>query len=315
MNQRLVATIQLLTVVVAGAFVAVLAKLALSQLPGRLAVPPFTFVWLQIAIGGTLLTAYTFLIRGERIPRKLSKGTWGCLIWIGVCNFAIVRVFFFLSLEALPVTTHVYLINFVGLVTMLMSVAILREWPSGFQVLGAVIAISGLRVFFTEIPPPERLVGVVYVAIGVTALASTNNVTRKLRTSANQFLSNNIISTVALWIGGIPVVLCGFLFDWPPPVFGWQNWTIIAASGVVSIAVGLTVFNYVLRTLRSYEASIFASTSVLFVAVFAVPVLGEKPAVHQLFGIGITLLGLALVQFRRGMLGFSKRSMVNSDPS
>ncbi len=144
MNQRLVATIQLLTVVVAGAFVAVLAKLALSQLPGRLAVPPFTFVWLQIAIGGTLLTAYTFLIRGERIPRKLSKGTWGCLIWIGV--------------------------------------------------------------------------------------------------SANQFLSNNIISTVALWIGGIPVVLCGFLFDWPPPVFGWQNWTIIAASGVVSIAVGLTVF-------------------------------------------------------------------------
>ncbi len=37
MNQRLVATIQLLTVVVAGAFVAVLAKLALSQLPGRLA--------------------------------------------------------------------------------------------------------------------------------------------------------------------------------------------------------------------------------------------------------------------------------------
>ncbi len=217
MNQRLVATIQLLTVVVAGAFVAVLAKLALSQLPGRLAVPPFTFVWLQIAIGGTLLTAYTFLIRGERIPRKLSKGTWGCLIWIGV--------------------------------------------------------------------------------------------------SANQFLSNNIISTVALWIGGIPVVLCGFLFDWPPPVFGWQNWTIIAASGVVSIAVGLTVFNYVLRTLRSYEASIFASTSVLFVAVFAVPVLGEKLAVHQLFGIGITLLGLALVQFRRGMLGFSKRSMVNSDPS
>lgn len=295
MSPHLVALAQASGVIVAGSCAGVLAKQALAD------VPPFTFVWLQIAIGGILLTAYTFGLRGERLPRRLPGSVWAYIVWIGIANFTLVRVLFVLALARLPATTHAYLVNFVGVVTMAMSVFVLRERPAAVQVVGAVVALLGLRVFFREIPPPTEIVGVVYVAVGVLGLASTNNVTRKLALVTDGRLSNTVLSTVALWIGGLPVVLFGLATDWPPPVHGWTNWSIIALNGAVSITIGLTVWNFILRTLRSYEASVLAATSVIWTALLAVPLLGERLEAHQLGGIALMLVGLALVQIRTGL--------------
>jgi drug/metabolite transporter (DMT)-like permease len=62
------------------------------------------------------------------------------------------------------------------------------------------------------------------------------------------------------------------------------------------------VFNYILRTLRSYEASILASSGVIYTALLAVPILGERLALHQLVGIAMMLVGIALAQVRRGLM-------------
>ena len=296
MNLRLVAIVQTLTVILSSSLVGVLAKLALRD------VPPFTFVWLQIAIGGSLLTLYTFQWRGERIPKGLGRQVLAYIIWIGVCNFTIVRALFMFSLDRLPATTHAYLVNFVGIVTMLLSVFIVKERPSIVQILGAAVAVSGLRVYFKEIPPPSELSGVIYVAISVLALASTNNIARKLAIVTRDGLSNTVISTLALWIGGLPIVLAGLMSDWPPPVAGWRNWGIIVLNAIVAVAIGLTVWNYILRTLRSYEASILGASAVIFTAIFAVPILGEHLALHQIVGIARMLVGLSLVQVRRGIV-------------
>lgn len=121
---RPTATLQASTALVASCLAAVLAKLALRD------VPPFTFVWLQIAVGGGLLTAYTNGLRRERLPAGLGRALWLHIAWIGIGNFAVVRLFSMLALARLPATTHVYLINFTGIVTMLMSVIVLRERPS-----------------------------------------------------------------------------------------------------------------------------------------------------------------------------------------
>jgi drug/metabolite transporter (DMT)-like permease len=156
----------------------------------------------------------------------------------------------------------------------------------------------GLRVFFKEIPPPTERIGVLYVAIGVLALAATNTIARKLATAGSN-ASTLMISTVGLWAGGFPVVLAGLAFDCPPAVTGWRNWSIIVLNAVVSISVGTAVWILILRSLRSYEASILGATSVIYTALFAVPILGERLALHQVAGIACMLLGVALVQFRR----------------
>lgn len=293
MNPRHIAIAQTLAIVLAGSLAGVLAKLALAE------VPAFTFVWLQLGIGGGLLTCYTFWWRGERIPKGLGREVWILLVCLGVANFAIVRVMLVFALERLPATTLTYLANFVGFVTMAFSVYLLRERPSWLQVGGAVLAVFGLWVFFEEIPVPTEMTGVVYVGVAVVALAFTNNLSRKLAIVTRGELSNNVISTVAFLVGGVPVALAGLLVEPVPAIEGWQNWGIIALSGVVSIAIGMTVWNYVLRTLRSYEASVLGASTVIFTALFAVPILGERLAWHEIAGIGMMIVGLVLSQLRR----------------
>jgi drug/metabolite transporter (DMT)-like permease len=113
-------------------------------------------------------------------------------------------------------------------------------------------------------------------------------------------LSNNIISTVAIWIGGIPVVTCGWIRDGVPSIHSAEHWWVIVMNAVISTAVGMTVWNYILRTLRSYEASLLGASSVIFVALFAIPILGESLSGREIAGVSIMLLGLGLSQLRRG---------------
>ena len=271
-------------------------KLALSD------VDPFTFTWLSVGVGVVGMSIYTFVIRRERIPSNLSRQVWIYLFAMGFFNFFVVRTALTLSLDLLDATTNTYLVNFVGFVTMGMSIFILKESPTIFQLLGALVALLGLRVFFQKIPPPDELRGVLIIFVGILALAYTNNIARKLAIVTKNELSNNIISTVALLIGGSLLVVVGLIVDWPPRITGAANFAILLYIGLVVIAFCMTVWNYILRTLRSYEASILGASTVIWTALLAIPILGESLSGNEVWGIILMLVGLGLVQVRSGDL-------------
>lgn len=274
----------------------VLTKLALTD------VDAFTFAWLSVAVGMVGLTVYTFVLRRERLPRDLPKIVWIYIASIGFFNFFLARTTLTLSLDLLDATTNTYLVNFVGFVTMGMSIFILKESPTIFQVLGAVVALIGLRVFFNEIPPPDELRGVFLILVGILGIAYTNNITRKVAIMTNNRLSNNIISSLALLFGGSLLVLTGILADWPPQISGGANIAILFYIGLVMIGFCMTVWNYVLRTLRSYEASILGASTVIWTALLAIPILGEALSGNEVGGIILMLVGLGLVQVRQSRL-------------
>jgi O-acetylserine/cysteine efflux transporter len=293
-RERAIAISQTVTILVFMSLGTVLTKLTLSD------VSPLTFTWVSLFIGGLFLITYTFIIRKEHIPKNLGRQVWLYIFAIGFFNFVVGRFSMMYALNLMPATTNTYITNFIGFITMGMSIFILRESPTIFQILGAVIAFSGLRVFFLQIPAASELIGIVITLVGITGIAYTNNIARKLAIITNFNLSNNIISTMALIMGGSITVLIGLILDWPPVIIGWQNWGTIFYSGVIGVAIGLTVWNYILRTLRSYEASILGASTVIWTALLAVPILGEILAGNQIIGIGLMLAGLALVQVRRG---------------
>ncbi|MCO7225891.1 DMT family transporter [Pleionea sp. CnH1-48] len=293
MTEHKKAVIYALTVLVLASFAGVTAKYSLNS------VSAITFLWLQLTIGLGLLTFYTFGVRKEVFPRKMGLKVWLMVILIGVANFTIVRTFFMLSLELLPVTTHTFLVNFVGIVTMLMSIVIMKEQPSRWQWLGALLALSGVYLFLGDVAVADSRLGLVYLAIGVFFLALTNNITRKLVNDQSHSLSSLMISTIALWIGGGPVIIYGMIMDVDSINLSLENWAIIAFNGLVNIAVALTVWNHILKTLRSYEASILASSSIIFTALMAMPILGEFLNLYQIIGALVMMSGLWLAQIRR----------------
>jgi drug/metabolite transporter (DMT)-like permease len=282
--------------------VIVLISMSLGNVFSKMAlqdVNPLTMTWVTVAIGMIVMTIYTFVIRKERIP-VMSRQVWLMIIAIGVFNFVTGRIASMYALSFLPATTSTYLSNFIGFITMGMSIFILKESPTVFQVLGAVVALTGLRVFFQTVPAPSEMLGVLLIAISITGVAYTNNIARKLAITTNNSISNNVVSTLAILIGGGVTVLIGLIVDPQIKVTGWVNWGIIFYIGIVSIAIGLTVWNHILRILRSYEASVLGASTVIWTALLAVPFLGEKLNIHQIMGISLMLTGLILVQIRRG---------------
>ncbi len=292
MTERSKATIQLVATIFLAALVTVLAKLSLQR------VSPFTFNWMQLAVCMLFLSAYTFIWRRETWPGNLSWQQWAYAAAIGFANFTAVRYLFLAGLEYLPVTTHAFLVNFVGLVTMLLSIVMLKERPFLIQFLGAIIALSGITVFFEHIPSPTEITGIVLVAVGVFFLALTNNLIRRFMVYHRESMSVVMLSTLAIWIGGFPLVAIGLWQDADKLDFALNDLLIIIANGVFALALTLIVFNKVLQVLKSYEASVLASCGLIFVAVLAMPIANEQLAWHNVLGIIIFFLGIILSQLQ-----------------
>ncbi|NVJ60390.1 MAG: DMT family transporter [Gammaproteobacteria bacterium] len=291
-KQHIKAALLLVATIFLAALVTVLAKVTLER------VSPFTFNWLQLLTCLVFLTIFTFVVRREPWPTNLTLRQWAYPALIGIANFTIVRYLFLASLEYLPVTTHAYLVNFVGLVTMSISIFVMQEKPFLIQFLGAVIALSGITVFFDEIPAPEQIKGILMLAIGVFFLALTNNLIRRFMVKHKQTLSPVMLSTLAIWIGGLPLIFLGAMTEYKMLTFSLTDWSVIILNGVIGLGVTLIVFNKVMAILRSYEASILASTGIIWVGILAIPIAGEVLKPNNIVGIVILFFGIFMSQLK-----------------
>ena len=243
-KERINAIISVTVILILISFGTIISKMALND------VHPLTLTWITIGIGMICMALYTFVIKKEKIP-KMSHQIWLMICTIGFFNFVVGKIASMFALNYLTATTNTYLTNFVGFITMGLSIILLKESPTIFQVFGALVDLTGLRVFFVRIPVTSEILGVVLVLNSILGIAFTNNITRKLSIITQNQVSNNIVSTLALLIGGSITVIIGLTFDRPIILTGWRNWGIALYIGVISIALGLTTWNSILRVLRS----------------------------------------------------------------
>ena len=171
------------------------------------------------------------------------------------------------------------------------------------------MAFGGLRLYFFQVPTASEWLGILLIVIAWLATAYTNNATRKVMQDTHNGIDNNVFSSLTILFGGSASVIIGLSLGGLPHVPDLASWGVILFLGLVWIAFNLTAWNYFLRTLRSYEASILSSSVVIFTALFSLMFLGEKIALNQWLGIATMILGFALVQVRRGRLDVIWRRM------
>lgn len=259
-------------------------------------VNPFSASWISVFIGMVALNVYTFGVRREPVPRNLSRQTWLYLIVIGVCNYTIYRITRPIALEYLPVVTVTFLGEFVGFMTMGFSIFILKEKPTGVQLIGTIVAILGIVVFFDKIPSNYQFEGILLILVGMVAIGLTNNLIRKMLISPDANMGVGVFTAITITIGGVITTLVGAAIDFPPPVSGINSWLVIGYTGLVQIAFALTLWNYVLKFLRSYEASILGLTSLVWASIFAFIILGETLTIRKVVAILLVAFGVSIIQ-------------------
>ncbi len=262
-------------------------------------VPFFTFVWLQMVFASIAMIINSVFIKKEKLLLDVPAKIYLMVLGIGLLNYLIVRLLFIYSLDLLPVTTHAYLMNFVGIVTMLLSSFLLKEKPRIKQLLGAALAILGLWIFFYDSPKEGEGAGIIAIAVAVICLALTNILIRGLQIRKIKNLTHNQIATSAICCGSIPLVIYGLLWDLPLAPISWENWLIIILNGVFANAFVMLIFSQAMVHLKAFEASILAMSALIFTALFAMPVLDDYLAVSEIIGIGFMLVGIGIVQWKR----------------
>ncbi len=287
MNKHTQVVVMLLALVMLGSLSSVWAKLVLDQMP------LFTFLWLMVATGMVILLVYACLLKRIPWPWAQIKGHGVKLLLIGLAYFFFYRLAFVYGLSKLPVTTHAYVINFTGLVTMLLSAVMLKEHPSGKQWMGALLALSGVFVYFNQWPDWSQQLALLVLALGVLCLALTNIWIREL---SSKGLGSTVLATVAMVLGGTPLVLVGLYSDGVSVVLTGFQWFVIVLNAAVVLSLGVVIWSHALKYIRSYEASVLASSGVIFVALFSVPILGDVIDWYEWCGIAIMLMGLFLMQ-------------------
>jgi len=306
MNLKYLAALKLLLTMFLVALVLTFAKRALTQ------VHFFTFVWLQMVFACSGILVYylfstpathpTFSPRSKLIVllaltrQKQHRKALLLILGIGFLNYLLIRWLAIFALQYLPVTTHAYLTNYVALVTMFFSAIFVKEFPNLKQWLGALIAILGLWSYFRSAPAPEELIGIIAVGLTVIGLATTNILLRKLHLQSKKPFNHAQISTIAICSGGIPLILLGVTIDWPFESISLENWLIIGFNGLIANAMVMLVFSQAMQHLKAYEASLLAMSAVVFIALLAIPILGQVLVINQVIGIALMIMGIALVQ-------------------
>ena len=179
--------------------------------------------------------------------------------------------------------------------TVIVSVIVLRERPSRRQLTGIIIGMTGLAIVVVGHGQAAPWLPVVILLLGSLSWAIGNVLSRKAKAASSLSL--------VVWSGlvvPIPAFLLSLVFDSPPVVFDALanlSWTAILSTlytAVLSSLVGYGIWNHLLAR---YPTSAVVPYSLLIPIVGIVAawlVVNEQPTLTEIIGGAVMLVGLAI---------------------
>jgi O-acetylserine/cysteine efflux transporter len=179
--------------------------------------------------------------------------------------------------------------------TVIVSVIVLRERPSRRQLTGIIIGMTGLAIVVVGHGQAAPWLPVVFLLLGSLSWAIGNVLSRKAKAASSLSL--------VVWSGlvvPIPAFLLSLAFDSPPVVFdalahlNWVNILSTLYTAVLSSLVGYGIWNHLLAR---YPTSAVVPYSLLIPIVGIVAawlVVNEQPTLTEIIGGAVMLVGLAI---------------------
>jgi drug/metabolite transporter (DMT)-like permease len=269
----------------------ILVKIGLKNIPAL----PFAGLRYIIAFGCLL----PFMFRRERIAslRRLSAGAWLRLITLGLLFYSVTQGAQFLSLFYLPAVSTSLLLSFTTVVVGLLGIVLLRETPTAIQWSGTGLYLLGVLLYFYPLKfATHTVIGIVVALVGVFANALSSILGRHINRGGE--LDPMTVTIVSMGIGSVVLLATGILIQGVPRLT-LTNWLIILWLAVLNSAFAFTLWNRTLRTLTAMQSSVINNTMLFQIAILAWIVLNERLTWREGIGVGLAVIGVAIVQVRR----------------
>jgi O-acetylserine/cysteine efflux transporter len=228
--------------------------------------------------------------------------SWGTLIAIGGTMFVGQFAFLFPAMAVgMPAGLASIALQVQAFITIGIAAALLGEKPTGRQIAGSAVAFIGLVVVGTTVGTNGvTLAGLILLLISAVFWSIGNTLTRKA--GAVDMLA---LMSWASAVAPVPLLVLSLVFEGPARIEAGvlgANWLTIGA--VLYIAIVSTTFGYAAwgQLLKLYPAATAAPFSLLVPVsgtISAALILGETFGPARLTGMGLILLGLAILVFGR----------------
>lgn len=233
------------------------------------------------------------VLRRNHLELSEYKAYFWQLAALGVFSFTFGNGFVGFALEHLPSTSVSLMSNLSAPLIMITGMVLLKESPAPIQILGVLVVIGGMALYFNPREFSGFNIGYVFMVISLLSFTAYNLLGRYLaRSGAMPFL---IQTTMPFIIGGGILLILALIFE-GMPVFTLKTVLIILFMVLFNSITGYILYNQALADLTAIEVNIILKLSPFFTAFYAWLLLGETITPLQILAMLVTFAGIYLVQ-------------------
>ena len=259
-------------------------------------IPPLTFAGLRYFLAFLFLAPFLLQRQVRQQIRDFTRFDWKLVILMGVVSYFLAQGAQFLALSYLPATTLSLILNLSSIVVTLSAIVLIKEVPAWYQVVGVLINLAGVFVFFYPAGfAGNSILGFVFAVVCLLANSAGTLVARKLNYQGR--VNPIAVTLVSMGIGATLMMGSGLIGQGIPQLSAQSVWIILVLA-LVNTAFTFVLWNYALQTLSAMESAIINGTMLVFIAIFAWIFLGETQDLRGVIGLVLAFSGAVIVNIR-----------------
>lgn len=254
---------------------------------------PIVFAGLRYLLAAVLLAALvagTPRLRSE--VASLGGRRWAQLAVLGLVFVAVAQGAQFVAIDSQPAATSSLVLALTPLLVTAMSTAALGEKPTGRQVAGALLIVTGAAVYFSG-DLGFTIIGLAASVVGLVANAAAALIGRGV--NRRRDLSPVVVTVSSMMVGAVALVVVGITVEGVPSI-STRAWLIIGWLAAVNTAWAFTIWNRSLQRLSAAESAAVNNTMLIQIGLLAWLFLDEVPGPLDLLGMVGVSIGVYLAQ-------------------
>lgn len=254
-------------------------------------IEPITLTAARIFVAGIAVLGITKLTGIFRLP---TKDEWKTILIITIFNVAFHHIFLALGLTRTSGVNAGIILGAAPLVTMVLSIIILRNSISRLRALGFLLGFIGILI--TSLAGAEGMdavsLGDVMIFLSMFMQAFSFILISKL----NPTFDPRLLTGYMLLIGSVFIFILSGLFEGNfaqlAQLFTWKLGGIFLFSAIIATAFGHMTYNFAIKNVGPTETTIFVNLNTLFALLGASLFLGEPILKNHYIGLIFILVGV-----------------------
>jgi len=215
---------------------------------------------------------------------------------LGFTGYFVAQGLQFVGLYYLSPVTVTFILNLTPVYVLVFSALFIGEKPSTIQLLGVILTMFGIVVFFySSFQTLIELTGLLAAILSGLGWAAYMILSRYyLRKNKENIV---VLTAFSMSLGSLMLlgttVLTGNVTSTSANI-----WTFIFWLSIVNTAFAFVLWNHALKTLKVYEQSVLQNTMLIQITLLSVVFFQEQLTLQKIFGMAMVLIGVLIVQLR-----------------